>query len=110
MLYYRPLRLLYNRQNVILQAVTFKGVIEREGGRGVCVGGRERWKEEGREAGKECGREGAGGDAPLVTTSSIDDPVSCAMKPMMEKITKPAKILVPQLRIGTMRASLVATT
>ena len=36
----------------------------------------------------------------------MEEPVSCAMKPMMEKMTNPAKMLVPQLRMGTMSASL----
>ena len=34
------------------------------------------------------------------------EPVSCAIKPMMEKITKPAKMEVAQFKIGTIFASL----
>uniref|UniRef100_A0A1I8H0A2 RNase H domain-containing protein n=1 Tax=Macrostomum lignano TaxID=282301 RepID=A0A1I8H0A2_9PLAT len=43
--------------------------------------------------------------APWSTTSSIGDPVSDWMKPMMEKITRPANTLVPQLSSGTITAS-----
>jgi hypothetical protein len=37
---------------------------------------------------------------------SISTPVSCAMKPIIEKITSPANTLVPQLIKGTIIASL----
>ncbi len=43
---------------------------------------------------------------PCVTVSSIVEPVSCAMKPITAKITKPAKTDVLQFRIGRMHASL----
>ena len=44
--------------------------------------------------------------SPCLTTSSMLDPVSCAMKPIIEKMANPAKILVPQFNSGIIRASL----
>lgn len=45
-------------------------------------------------------------DSPDTMTSETGRLADFAMKPMMEKTTKPAKKLVPQLRHGMSRASL----
>lgn len=45
---------------------------------------------------------------PPVATEETGSPVSWDMKPMTENTTKPAKMLVPQLRIGTRIESLKA--
>ena len=47
---------------------------------------------------------------PDTTTSSTLRPASRAMKPTMEKTTKPARKLVPQLMHGMMMASLQMTS
>ena len=46
-------------------------------------------------------------DSHSSTTSPTSRPSSLAMKPMMEKITKPAKILVQQFSVATRTASLI---
>jgi len=45
-------------------------------------------------------------DVPLVATSLTLTPFSCAMKPRMEKMTNPAKKLVPQFTNATINVSL----
>ena len=54
------------------------------------------------------GRAGAWGSLPDSATLEICTPCSVAMKPRMEKTTKPAKKLVPLLMSARMMASLGA--
>lgn len=46
-------------------------------------------------------------DLPCVATLSIGKPISCAMLPMMAKMTNPAKMLVSMSPVATTSTSLM---